>query len=526
LDRIFGNDGSDGLLVSESYGYDADGNLTAHTDRNGNGTAYLYDQLDRRTFARLGDDPSGREGLGKRRISGRQPYSQPSRALNGKRTNLHRKYRADGPAPDGAQSGRRFPRLQAHFQVPLYCRRLNTIEKRDTGSLLPARETCRIIRKIGTANSTARHGTRRPRKCISAVSTENTMDRDNNFDSIRLIAATTVIFSHSFLLADQNELREPFVKLLGAHNILGLYGVLVFFIISGYFVTRSYLNSASPIEFLQKRFLRIFPGLIVCAFILTFVIAPLFFNGSFASYYLSADPYRYFLRTIFLQQPGWPNISGVNFYDLKCGSILNGSLWSIQSEVLCYAIVFFLGICGLLNVRTSVALLAFGMLSNHYFNGGNVFVLPAFSAGMVMFFVREKYKFQVKGVLAIVTLIALIVGGMSGYLRDVAFPIFGAYAIICLGFTRTFSLGRGAKFGDLSYGTYIYGWPVEQCVRAACGDGAMWWKVFLMSLPITLLLGFLSWHMVEKVALRRRSLPDWLEAACRRIPVLVSRVAP
>jgi peptidoglycan/LPS O-acetylase OafA/YrhL len=54
----------------------------------------------------------------------------------------------------------------------------------------------------------------------------------------------------------------------------------------------------------------------------------------------------------------------------------------------------------------------------------------------------------------------------------------------------------------------------------------MWWKVFLMSLPITLLLGFLSWHMVEKVALRRRSLPDWLEAACRRIPVLVSRVAP
>jgi peptidoglycan/LPS O-acetylase OafA/YrhL len=352
------------------------------------------------------------------------------------------------------------------------------------------------------------------------------MDRDNNFDSLRLIAATAVIFSHSFLLADQNERREPFVRLLGAHNIIGIYGVLVFFAISGYFVTRSYFSSASPLEFIQKRVLRIFPGLIVCAFILTFVIAPIFFNGSAASYYLSADPYRYFFRTIFLQKAGWPDISGVNFYDLKYGSILNGSLWSIQSEVLCYAIVLVLGICGLLQFRTSVALLTFGIVSNHYFDGGNlVFVLPAFSAGMAMFFAREKYKFQVRGVLAIVALVALILGGLTGNLRDIAFPIFGAYAIIYLGFTRTFSLGRGARFGDMSYGIYIYGWPVEQCIRAGCGDSATWWKIFLLSLPITLLLGFLSWHVVEKVALRRRSRPDWLEAVGRRIPVLASRVA-
>jgi peptidoglycan/LPS O-acetylase OafA/YrhL len=354
------------------------------------------------------------------------------------------------------------------------------------------------------------------------------MDRDNNFDSIRLIAATTVIFSHAFLIVDQNERREPFVRLLGEHNILGLYGVLIFFIISGYFVTRSYLNSASPIEFLRKRVLRIFPGLIVCTLILTFIVAPLFFNGSFASYYLGGDPYRYFLRTIFLQPPGWPNINGVKFYDLKCGSILNGSLWSIQSEVLCYGIVFFLGMCGLLHVRAAVALLIFGILSNHYLSGGNVFVLPAFSGGMIMYFVREKYKFQAKRVLTIVALIALIAGGLSGYLRDLAFPIFGAYAIIYLGFSRTLSLGRGARFGDMSYGTYIYGWPVEQCVRAACGDGATWWKVFLFSVPIALFLGFLSWHLVEKVALRSFAWKGWrgampTELQIKRVIVEVDR---
>src|SRR5258708_10875254 len=103
-------------------------------------------------------------------------------------------------------------------------------------------------------------------------------ERDNNFHRIRMFGAAAVIFSHSFLLADQNEAREPFVRLLGAHNIAGIYGVLIFFIISGYFVTRSYVRSASPLDFLQKRVLRIFPGLIVCALILTFVVAPLFFN--------------------------------------------------------------------------------------------------------------------------------------------------------------------------------------------------------------------------------------------------------
>jgi peptidoglycan/LPS O-acetylase OafA/YrhL len=351
------------------------------------------------------------------------------------------------------------------------------------------------------------------------------MDRDNNFDSLRLIAATAVIFSHSFLLVDQNEVREPFVRLLGPHNIAGLYGVLVFFIISGYFVTRSYFSAASPLQFIQKRVLRIFPGLIVCTFILTFVVAPIFFNGSAPSYYLSADPYRYFFRTIFLQHQRSPDISGVDFYSLTCGSILNGSLWSIESEVLCYGAVLVLGIFGLLNFRSAVALLTFGMVLHHYFEGGFLFVLPSFSAGTAMFFARERYKFQVNGVLAIVALGALIVGGLTGNLRDLAFPIFGTYAIIYLGFTRTFSLGRGARFGDMSYGIYIYGWPVEQCIRAACGDSATWWKVFLLSLPITLVLGFLSWHLVEKVALRRRSLPDWLQAAFRRVPVLVTPVA-
>ena len=40
-----------------------------------------------------------------------------------------------------------------------------------------------------------------------------------------------------------------------------------------------------------------------------------------------------------------------------------------------------------------------------------------------------------------------------------------------------------ARFGDLSYGLYIYGWPAEQAVVRALGGAAPWWEVFLLALP-------------------------------------------
>jgi peptidoglycan/LPS O-acetylase OafA/YrhL len=82
-----------------------------------------------------------------------------------------------------------------------------------------------------------------------------------NSDFIRLVAASAVIFSHSFLIAEGSEQNEPLARLLGERNILGIYGVFVFFIMSGFFVAASAPSSASPGHFLWKRFLRIFPAL-------------------------------------------------------------------------------------------------------------------------------------------------------------------------------------------------------------------------------------------------------------------------
>ncbi|HIG7362734.1 TPA: acyltransferase family protein, partial [Klebsiella pneumoniae] len=92
----------------------------------------------------------------------------------------------------------------------------------------------------------------------------------NCFDVIRHAAAFLVMISHHFAL---NGLPEP--KIFGSTK-LGTLAVIIFFSISGYLITSSFINSKTTISYIKKRVLRIFPGLIACSFIMTLLIFPFF----------------------------------------------------------------------------------------------------------------------------------------------------------------------------------------------------------------------------------------------------------
>src|SRR6516162_7754467 len=98
-------------------------------------------------------------------------------------------------------------------------------------------------------------------------------DRRNNFDALRLVAAISVVFSHSFLIAEGTQDREWLIRLTGNQSILGLVGVFVFFAISGFLMTQSFEQTGHPWRFLAKRVLRIFPGLFVATVLSAFVLA-------------------------------------------------------------------------------------------------------------------------------------------------------------------------------------------------------------------------------------------------------------
>ena len=346
--------------------------------------------------------------------------------------------------------------------------------------------------------------------------------RFRNFDTIRLVAAASVIFSHAFLICDGYEEKEPFLRLTG--NILGIHGVFVFLIISGFLVTQSLHTSPSLLSFAWKRFLRIYPALAVCAIVSAFIIAPFFSDLSWREYVQSLIGVKYIAKVLLLYNTN--GIPTVQFYHQGpqwLGYSINGSLWTIASEIYCYIILFMLAALGLVCIPTALigliagsallqAYLLFPQLFSHTAIINLLYTVPSFAAGVVIYFVHSRFGISKAAVM--VCCGALLLAAPTGYLMLV-FPVLACYPLIALGVTPSISLGNAARFGDLSYGTYLYGWPIEQVVRSLAGDTLSGWSLFLISFPLAAASGWLSWHLVEKHALALKSLAGrTLKASC------------
>jgi peptidoglycan/LPS O-acetylase OafA/YrhL len=327
--------------------------------------------------------------------------------------------------------------------------------------------------------------------------------RRNNFDALRLVAAASVMFSHAFLIADGTQKNEWLIRLTGNQSIFGLCGVFVFFAISGYLVTQSYEETRDPLRFLAKRALRIFPGLFVAALLSAFVLAPLVTTLEPGAFFRQAAPYRYTIgATLF--DPSVHELPGVMFVNNKVGLEINGSLWTLRFEFMMYVMVLVLGVLRLLNPPVMLALLALGLAALQFdqafgFLGGWGWLLAFFAVGMLL------YKLRATRILNNGLAAAALAGVvLSVPLRQFIplFPLFGCYLALWLALNPHLPIIPAARFGDLSYGLYIYGWPVEEAVIWALGGRALWWQVFALALPAAGALAFLSWHLVEKPALR------------------------
>jgi len=339
--------------------------------------------------------------------------------------------------------------------------------------------------------------------------------RYQNADFLRVIAAASVIFSHSFLIADGSEANEPFVRLLGDGNILGVYGVHVFFILSGFFVTVSISTSTSAWHFLWKRFLRIFPGLFICGLICSLVLGTIFTSMGKWDFLLSGIPFQY-AAVNGIAPDYWYQIATVVFYSdhVPFNQILNGSLWTIPQELYCYVLVAALMLIGWLRRPVPFALVALAVAATYvaypYLATSQlatrfIFVLPAFAMGMTIAFVIKSGPLD--GRVAFLFALALIAVAVGRTHFGELFPLLAGYPVIYLATTSTLKLPSLRRIGDVSYGTYLYGWPIEQTVRAALGPAATWWEIFAIALPCALFAGWLSWHLLEKRALLFKDLP-------------------
>lgn len=294
-----------------------------------------------------------------------------------------------------------------------------------------------------------------------------------NFDLMRLIAALLVVVSHTFPLSGQ-----PPLTIRGVED-LGALGVSIFFVISGYLVTASY--ERDPKSYLLKRILRIEPGLIV-SLVVTVILLSFVTTAAASEYWREAG--LYVLRNALLY-PATYDLPGV-FQDAPMAGVVNGVLWTLRLEFTFYLVLMLVRA----NLKAVLALaaacaalwlaLAFttpGWADERvtrigFLVGRNGFL---FFAGAALWLTRAK--------------IPMWLGGLSA----VAFPFAGPLVLpaAVIGLSRP-----GRLPADLSYGVYIYAFPIQQQLAIAGKLNVV--TAVLAVLPFAAA----SWFLVEKPAMR------------------------
>jgi peptidoglycan/LPS O-acetylase OafA/YrhL len=331
------------------------------------------------------------------------------------------------------------------------------------------------------------------------------VERHNNFDALRLVAAVSVIFSHAFLIGEGRQDTEPLMRLTGGQTILGVVGVFVFFTISGYLVTQSCEQTHSAPRFAAKRALRIYPGLLVCLLLSAFVLGPWATSLALSAYFADSGTYAYVVSNFTMINPTH-SLPGVWFTKWGAGGAIDGPLWTLPCEVVMYIMVLLLGLLRAIDLRVIAILIVFGMggiwfdtASSEYFSGSALWLLSFFASGMALYRLRDSGF--INGRIALLACVGLALSvPLKAFI--LLFPIFGSYLVIYVAFAPWLKPLPAARFGDLSYGLYIYGWPIEQAIVWLNGGAMRWWTLCAIALPVSAVFAFLSWHLVEKRALR------------------------
>jgi peptidoglycan/LPS O-acetylase OafA/YrhL len=331
---------------------------------------------------------------------------------------------------------------------------------------------------------------------------ERVSDRDNNFDVLRLLAAWAVLVSHSFALVGE---AEPLHQL---NATLGNLGVLVFFAVSGLLIRRSWEYDPSPRDFWVKRALRLLPALATVSLVTAFVLGPIVTSRSLSAYFSSWETWIYPVRVTLLYTfgAGLPGVFEDNIYPG-----VNGPLWSLPVEVFAYFCLFVLGVTGLLARRwfvtaTAVASLAWAAwwVSITSDSVGAIYVLSAFAVGAAAYSWRDRIVLAWPVALALV-LLCVVTGLGPTPLRVVVWTVAAVYLSYWFAYAVP-AVGRPlVRWGDASYGVYIWAFPVQQTIVQAGADDP--WVVMAVATPIVWLLAIASWRLVERPALRRKPRP-------------------
>jgi peptidoglycan/LPS O-acetylase OafA/YrhL len=341
--------------------------------------------------------------------------------------------------------------------------------------------------------------------------------RDNNLNLIRMIAAVGVFVSHAYPLTLGEGAAQPLEQRLGF--TLGLLSVYTFFIISGLLISQSFDRRRGALDFVLARVLRIFPALLVVVVATVVVLGPAVTALPIDEYVASPETASYAPRNLSLAflQYGLPGV----FVDNPYPAAINGSLWTLFYEVVCYGGVFALGLVearfGRWKLPAVILVYAaayLGVAAAAPYVGlhPKVVLLQQMSLPFVvgMAFWRMRERLPLHPAAFVLALAAVSVMAATTVVFEL-FVIAWGYVVIYLAYApKTVLLGYN-RLGDFSYGFYILAFPIQQLVvHLGLADTPL--ENMLWAFVPTLALAALSWRLIERPALRaRRPLGDALD---------------
>jgi peptidoglycan/LPS O-acetylase OafA/YrhL len=336
----------------------------------------------------------------------------------------------------------------------------------------------------------------------------------NNLDIFRVIAAIMVIYGHAYALLPATGPGDLLTGLLG-FDYSGSLAVKIFFFLSGLVVTNSLLIKRNLARFLIARFFRIWPALAFTLLVTAFLLGPLLSEQSAAEYFSNKKVFAYFhkglLMNIKYELPG--------VFEDNALRAVNGSLWSIPHEVFAYltlATIFLLGLLKprfrLLTIPIFILILIDPLLKNPILftwlpdNPEIRLLAPCFAFGALLAIWKDKVSMGWAPCLA--AWIAFFVFRQSCcnfYLFYLALFI----SIIQLSSQNL--LVRLKPTADISYGIYLWGWPVQQILVLFFVEYGIRFNQ-ISAILISVMMGFISWYLIEKGSI------DYGSHLARKIP--------
>jgi len=330
--------------------------------------------------------------------------------------------------------------------------------------------------------------------------------RDNNFQLIRLLAASFVVLFHSYALTGRWT-HEPLWRLAPELNF-GALGVKCFFVISGFLVTQSWLARNAVVPFVAARVLRIYPAL-VAAVLFTIVLAGASSTLPWGDYLLHPQTLDYAWRVAL----GWEMVYRLPgaFPTNPFPHDVNGSLWTLPIELRLYVALLIAGVAGLLAQRLAwlaalLALIALFAVRPDWFplapNDAVVRELALlFALGSLAYAWRDWLPVSLAGAGVAVLLVAWNPGGWP---RGALFAPLLAYVVLVVAYHPRLAWPAFNRTGDYSYGVYVYSFPIQQTLMQRW-PGLEPAGLFALALPLVLAVAAISWHALERPALTLKS---------------------